>query len=457
MQKATRNTFTQKGSEVQKIIQSGIWAYVESSYLNPNFDSACNGYEVGEGEGRIISVAKWIYRCKRLLRKSNHIAVSVDNGEVLEPCYLIEPSSDDRLQDKTLVWLEPLPQLNGYVIIPGGTSQCGEGYGSGSGLGPGSSIGSNPSLGDCDSLLNCLCVEKNSEGRVTGLFVKKSNGILEEVGACHLFYTPCFIWGPYVADYQIQVAGEQHSGTMMHRGRYDFNFEDRIVSQLFSRFTTISLVGDFYRNPDRSFGELDVFFIQLLDPYSFNCVLRKNDVDIVISGCPGAPTFYITILPGRCISGWFTVRLAGTRTGGGRGYSPCCPAEHPVHLGTHYIVQYDLTINDIGLHITGYSDSGLWANTGDFYAIARRWDSDVWDACRYVEILFSLLCGNNMLFASVYLRCSFTNRLYTMHLQPGYEEWESSVEGCPDFPIFYFVSKPGRSLSGWFKVMPYRP
>jgi len=287
MQKTTRNAFTQKGAEVQKVDQSGIWAYVESSYLNPDFDSACEGYEVDNGEGRIISVARWIYRCKRLLRKSNHIAVSVDNGEVLEPCYLVEPSSEDRLQDKTLVWLEPLPQLNGYVMIPGGLSHCGEGYGY-YGYGSGSESGLGSSFLDCDSLLNCLCIEKNSEGRVTGLFVKKPDGNLVELAECDDFFD-CTTYGVYTADYHFQINGEEFSGTvglgynaLGHNIRIKFAIRTQsFISQdnPYGIVWIIIYIRSWWRN---IWGRLPVWIL-VTDYFEYvrYCELGEDDLDII--------------------------------------------------------------------------------------------------------------------------------------------------------------------------------
>ena len=459
MQKATRSIFTQKGSEVQKINQSGIWAYVESSYPNPDFDSACNGYELGEGEGKIISVAKWIYRCKRLLRKSNHVAVSVDNGEVLEPCYLIEPSSEDRLQDKTLVWLEPLPQLNGYVIIPGGTSQCGEGYGSGSGLGPGSSLGSNPSLGDCDSLLNCLCVAKDSEGRVTGLFVKKPNGNLVEMGECYYPFD-CIASGVYTADYHFQINGEEFSGTSnlsYHSGNQvifpiatqSFRSENNPFGIVYVRIYFPRYWRDIWGRPFAN--------IVVSDYYDWvrYCVLREDDLDVVISGCEGlTPIYYITTLPGRCISGTFILRPIGTRVGGDRrGYAPCCPGEYPLDIS---VVEYDLTLYRPGRPPVQQSGtSGGFGWVGNSFS-ARVLSRAVGGICSEGYFFFYAKCGvEGRIYASLYYYCWY-DRVCGLHLQPGYDDLEFFAEGCPDRPIFHFVVKPGRCMSGWFKIRPYR-
>ena len=448
MQKATRSIFTQKGSEVQKINQSGIWAYVESSYPNPDFDSACEGYEVSDGEGRIISVAKWIYRCKRLLRKNNHIAVSIDNGEVLEPCYLIEPSSDNRLQDKTLVWLEPLPQLNGYVIIPGGTSQCGEGYGSG--------------LLDCDSLLNCLCVTKTSYGNVTGLFIKKYDGRLEEVEDCNYYVLGGCWWViQYVADFQFEINGEQYSGTLMSYPRDDMHyfFFTALESPSLGRLS-VYIRG---RHHENGFSGFSIY----LYSYSsdFFCTLGLEDFDILAVNCPGSPRRYVTILPGRCISGTIRIRPYGIVTGGGYAYSPCCPIDRPSHYRTPYKIQYDLTINATGERISGYTARGLWGYLQqDNLIFTGHFSESVIlsvGSCERLLVEFDVYCKDNMLFAAVTIRCLLFlwNRFYTMmHLQPGYEDWDYSVEGCPSNPpTFYFTARPGRDLSGWFKLMPVDP
>jgi hypothetical protein len=47
--------------------------------------------------------------------------------------------------------------------------------------------------------------------------------------------------------------------------------------------------------------------------------------------------------------------------------------------------------------------------------------------------------------------------LQPIHMQPGYDDWELSIEGCPEQPSFYFIAKPGRCMSGWFKIIPYNP
>jgi len=326
MQKATRNTFTQKGAEVQKIDQGGIWAYIVSSYLNPDFESACHGRDVIDEEDRIISAAKWIYRCKRLLKKSKHIIVSIDNGEILEPCYFIEPSSETRLQDKTLVWLEPLPQLNGYLVIPGGLSQC-EGYDYGSyvsydlyglyGSGSGQSgYGLGSGLVDCDSLLNCLCVQKNSQGKVTGVFVRKNDGSLVEIGICSTgggsgsgMEWCCPPDGTeYVLEYNFSVFGKSYSGTTNPRtwgaGIIGWSLTepdpDCVFGLQWTLYTTCTNTG----------GIGAPFFGATCGNVDCYVNAWESNWDVTVTGCPGLPTAYFTIKQGNCASGTFILRPA---------------------------------------------------------------------------------------------------------------------------------------------------
>jgi hypothetical protein len=40
----------------------------------------------------------------------------------------------------------------------------------------------------------------------------------------------------------------------------------------------------------------------------FSCNLYPDDFEITVTGCPDSPTFYLTIKPGRCVSGSFVLR-----------------------------------------------------------------------------------------------------------------------------------------------------
>jgi len=389
MQRATRNTFFQKGGEVQKIDQHGVWAIIESSYLNPEYERICIHGETPEDEDTVISVARWVYRCRRLLRKKDHIIVILYNGEIFEPCYFIEPSTHTRFENGTLVWLEPLPQLNGYLLFPGGLPECegseyyydygsgsalgpsgiGSDYGSGSdivsgyygsdsglvsgsgsatGIGSGSGVGSDSGLGsdygyygsvsvsgidygsgsgtsgisgtggtggtgiiDCSALLNCLCVQKDSQGRVTGVFIKNPDGSLTEImdcgsgsggsggsgsgGCC----PPDGSW--YVLDYDLEILGDTISGTSDPK-----QWSDNSITWNYG-ITGI---------PDCAEGATFTCILgSLTGMYGlhcawYQCALYTDDFDITVTGCPELPTFYITIKPGRCLSGSFVLRPA---------------------------------------------------------------------------------------------------------------------------------------------------
>ena len=341
-QRATRNTFIQKGAEVQKIDQGGIWAQIIDSYPNPDFESVCFSQEVGSGssnDDEFVSIAKWVYKCRRLIRKSGHIVASIKNGEILHPCYFVEPSTEKRFETGTIVWLEPLPQLNGYLMIPGGISRChpiygygyyGSDYGSGyldygSGIGSGSGASG---LVDCASLLNCLCVQKDAQGRVTGVFIKNPDGSLTEIMDCGSGSGGSGIGGSgggfgyccpaegseYELDYNFQVYGRQYTGTLGPSPWVG---------------TLIGLecyFWEFLDNPPCDNGvppqSLEFSFNAFCVQGNYTVGVEANcwpnfcsaaylDFDISVSGCPGNPTISITVKPGHpCLSGSFTLRPA---------------------------------------------------------------------------------------------------------------------------------------------------
>ena len=333
-QRATRNTFIQKGAEVQKIDQGGIWAQIVDSYPNPDFESVCLSQESGNDD-EFVSVAKWVYKCRRLIRKSGHIVASIRNGEIFHPCYFVEPSTEKRFDAGTIVWLEPLPQLNGYLMIPGGISRChpiyGYDYGSysyygsgsdigfgyldyGSGIGSGSGVSG---LVDCASLLNCLCVQKDNQGRVTGVFIKNPDGSLTEIMDCGSgsggsgsgLENCCPPDGTeYVLEYNFSVFGKSYSGTTNPQtwgaGIIGWSLTepdpDCVFGLQWTLYTTCANTGGmgapFF---GATCGNLDCY----LDAWESNW-------DITVTGCPGLPTAYFTIKPGRCASGSFVLRPA---------------------------------------------------------------------------------------------------------------------------------------------------
>ena len=322
MQKATRNTFTQKGAEVQKIDQGGIWAQIIDSYPNPDFESVCFSQEVGSGssnDDEFVSIAKWVYKCRRLIRKSGHIVASIRNGEIFHPCYFVEPSTEKRFETGTIVWLEPLPQLNGYLMIPGGISRCHPIYGYGYyGLDYGSGIGSGSGLVDCSALLNCLCVQKDGQGRVTGVFIKNPDGSLTEIMDCgsgsgsgsgnNDLCCPQDQNRRYYVDYNITFSGVTRSGTY---GPVTFSgitlnagiaiFDPACMPPPFL------VVVNFWCERGQGIPETHIN----LSCGNNNCTLQyPYDLDISTTNCPGNPTYYISIKPNRCASGSFVIRPA---------------------------------------------------------------------------------------------------------------------------------------------------
>jgi len=366
MQRATRNTFYQKGGEVQKIDQHGIWAIIESSYLNPEYERICVQGETPEDEDTIISIAKWVYRCRRLLRKSGHIVVILDNGEIFEPCYFIEPSIHTRFENGTLVWLEPLPQLNGYLLFPGGLPECtgseyyylygsvsasgpsgiGSDYGSGSGsdivsgyygsdsgyygsvsvsgidYGSGSGTSGISGTGgtggtgiiDCSALLNCLCVQKDSQGRVTGVFIKNPDGSLTEIMDCGSGSGGSGIGGgneiccppsnlAYILEYNFVVEGFQVSGSTNPQFWNNNEFSASSIS--YHPWCGGALFVGFMFSCINNPRERPVVWF-LCD--SISCALYpEDDMSITVNGCPDRPEYLVTF-DGVCASGYFTLR-----------------------------------------------------------------------------------------------------------------------------------------------------
>jgi len=452
MQKATRNTFNQKGAEVQKLDQSGIWAYIVFSYPNPYYDEVVSQEVLVDGGDKIISVAKWVYKCKRLIKKSRHIAASLDNGEILEPCYFIEPSSERRFENGTVVWLEPLPQLNGYLLIPGGLPnllqyyedydyedednggiirppwwgyyyyddyyyydyrpssppppfdddsdggggggdsdlgdywyyypydyQYGSGY-YGSGYWPDGS-GHWPGGGfDCYDLLSCLCVRKDSDGKVTGVFIRLPNGNLIEIMDCDLFGDPGSGMGGYWGYY---YGSDYYAGSIGSGG-----------------------IG----GGDGGGG----------------------------GGGGGGGSYGYNYGSGSYASGSSDSGSGGTSGSGGGGYGgtggECCPPD-----GSWYVLDYDLEI--LGDTISGTSDPKQWSDN------TITWNNGVTGIPDCVEGA-SFTCILGSLTGGYVLHCNW----YQCALDT--DDFDITVTGCPGLPTFYITIKPGRCASGSFVLRP---
>ena len=512
MQRATRNTFHQKGGEVQKIDQHGIWAIIESSYLNPEYERICIQGETPYDEDEVISVAKWVYRCRRLLRKKDHIIVILYNGEIFEPCYFIEPSIHTRFENGTLVWLEPLPQLNGYLLFPGGLPECTGSeyyylYGSGSASGP-SGIGSDYGSGsgsdivsgyygsdsgyygsvsvsgidygsasgtsgisgtggtggtgiiDCSALLNCLCVQKDSQGRVTGVFIRKPDGSLVEIGECPVgsggsgIGSCCPPTGAlYVVEYEFTLNGETYRGTtdpvvwsdgeLVATGHH-YHPSCPPLNEVCIWFE-IECFGNAPPSSDVTFfcGGCGINPVCFLDS-------QYNDFDVQVLGCPGTnPTFIFTVTPGNhqfCqnISGHFIVRPASGNSGGSSGNNggggggnnqTCCPPN-----GASYVMDYDITLS--GTPYSGTSDIRIWIAGSIYWMVSiGGWQC---------YLMTQANCNNGNVSFSVSYMCPGQNCIADA------DDFDYTITGCPGNPTISITVKPGHPcLSGSFTLRPY--
>ena len=473
MQKATRNTFYQKGGDVQKIDQGGVWAIVIESYLNPDYDRICLSGESWDGEDKIISVAKWVYRCKRLLRKSGHIVVSIENGEILEPCYFIEPSIHTRFENGTLVWLEPLTQLNGYLLFPGGIPDCPSSeyyyeYGSGSGTGIGSDSGYYGSVSgsgidygsgtsgtgvtgiiDCSALLNCLCVQKDNQGRVTGVFIKNPDGSLTEIMDCGSGSGGSGIGGgneiccppsnlAYILEYNFVVEGFQVSGSTNPQFWNNNEFSASSIS--YHPWCGGALFVGFMFSCINNPRERPVVWF-LCDGIS--CALYpEDDMGITVNGCPDRPEYHVTF-DGVCASGAFILRPASGNSGGSSGNNggggggnnqACCPPN-----GAAYVMDYNITLS--GTPFSGTSDVNIW----NFWGIG--WFISMGGQNCY--LLTQATCNNGNVSFSLSYMCPGQNCIADA------DDFDYTITGCPGNPTINITVKPGHPcLSGSFTLRP---
>ena len=113
----------------------------------------------------------------------------------------------------------------------------------------------------------------------------------------------------YVLEYDFVVSGRSYSGVTNSQS-WTGNF---IVWWLHTTsgicddgppLTYLSINTEFICNSGYLNFFFDFYCVFLL------CALNENDFEVTVTGCPGNPTFYLTILPGRCASGSFVLRPA---------------------------------------------------------------------------------------------------------------------------------------------------
>ena len=179
----------------------------------------------------------------------------------------------------------------------------------------------------CIDCLTKLCVVRDYSGAIVDIFYEDASGNRVRVPDCtsapYGGSAPSDGGGggggggccpqdgsEYVLEYDFVVFGNRHVGvggnTLWFGGGWSNMFSDfsvpcdpgppPIYLGIFATFTC----------------DLNGLEVDDLTLYCgvVSCSLRTDDFDITVTGCPGNPTFYLTILPGRCASGSFVLRPA---------------------------------------------------------------------------------------------------------------------------------------------------
>ena len=180
----------------------------------------------------------------------------------------------------------------------------------------------------CIDCLAKLCVVRDYSGAIVDIFYEDTSGNRVRVPDCTSAPYGGSISSPgggggggggggccpqdgseYVLEYDITVFGSSYNG--VGGNALWFNGE---WSTLFQNSSTPCDPG-----PPPSY--LAIFATFFCDQNGFRvnditlycnaaCILVASDFQITIDGCPGNPTIYLTILPGRCASGSFVLRPA---------------------------------------------------------------------------------------------------------------------------------------------------
>ena len=193
--------------------------------------------------------------------------------------------------------------------------------------------GSAPSGVPCTDCLARLCVVRDDTGRIVDIYYYTDDGDQVRVPDCGYYGSAPSISGSsggsggggggggnndlccpqdrnrqYYVDYNITFSGVTHSGTY---GPVTFSgitlnagiaiFDPACMPPPFL------IVVDFWCMRGQNIPETNID----LSCGNNNCTLQyPYDLDILTVGCPGLPTYYITIKPGRCASGSFVLRPA---------------------------------------------------------------------------------------------------------------------------------------------------
>jgi len=171
----------------------------------------------------------------------------------------------------------------------------------------------------CIDCLAKLCVVRNYSGAIVDIFYEDASGNRVRVPDCTSAPYGGSISSPggggggggggccpqngseYVLEYDVTYFGMTCTGTT---GPWPWSVNAISWGFLTSHCTSCEDFIYFYCDN----GDLTIYY----EIYcaSGNCVLFTDDFDVTVTGCPGLPTFYITIKPGRCASGSFVLRPA---------------------------------------------------------------------------------------------------------------------------------------------------
>jgi len=174
----------------------------------------------------------------------------------------------------------------------------------------------------CIDCLTKLCVVRDYSGAIVDIFYEDASGNRVRVPDCTSAPYGGSISSPgggggggvgggccpqdgseYVLEYDITVSGIRCTGTTDPEV-WSSNFT--IWRDITLSCTTCSDFALFSCNDND--GLLASYAIDCGD--FFSCTLNPDDFEVTVTGCPGNPTFYLTILPGRCASGSFVLRPA---------------------------------------------------------------------------------------------------------------------------------------------------
>jgi len=179
----------------------------------------------------------------------------------------------------------------------------------------------------CINCLTKLCVVRDYSGAIVDIFYEDTSGNRVRVPDCTSAPYGGSISSPggggggggggccpqdgseYVLEYDFVVFGNAYSGT-----NGSLVWASGICDGGFSNFSPLCDIG-----PPPQYLEVIMYFICAFGVLDINfsatcgtsiCYLSSIDFDITVAGCPGNPTIYLTILPGRCASGSFVLRPA---------------------------------------------------------------------------------------------------------------------------------------------------